>query len=243
MIIGLIPSRLNSTRLPKKPLLLIDGLPLIVHTYKRAALAKKIDRVIVCTDSLQIKKIIENVGGEAILTKKNHVNGTERINEVALKLKAELIIDIQGDEPLLNPKDIDAVINFHKQNPQFDIIVPSSPISNPNNPNNVKIVSNSRGEILYMSRSPIPNSFNSSPKIFLKHLSIISFKKKVLSSFSKMRQSRLEKIEGIELLRAVENNLSIGTFIIKSSSFAVDVRKDYEKILTFMPSDPIRKLY
>ena len=125
MILGLIPSRLNSSRLKNKPLLIIDGLPIIVHTLKRAQLSKKLDKVIVCTDSNKIVEVVKKNGGEAILTSTKHQNGTERIAEVAKKFKAKMIIDIQGDEPLVDPKDIDNVISFHSKNKKFDIVVPS----------------------------------------------------------------------------------------------------------------------
>ena len=106
MIIGLIPSRLNSKRLKEKPLLEIDGLPIIVHSYKRSKLSKRLDDVIVCTDHKKIIDAVEKHGGKAIMTSKKHKNGTERIYEVAKKIKmAELIIDIQGDQPLIDPKE------------------------------------------------------------------------------------------------------------------------------------------
>ena len=112
MIIGLIPSRLNSKRLKNKSLVEIDGLPMIVHTFKRAMLAKKLDKVIVCTDSEKIKSVVENYGGNAILTSKKHNNGTERIAEVSKKFNCKLVIDIQGDEPLVSPTDIDQLVKF-----------------------------------------------------------------------------------------------------------------------------------
>ena len=111
MILGLIPSRLNSKRLKEKPLLKIDGLPIIVHTFKRAELSKKLDDVIVCTDHQKIVDVVKSYGGKVVLTSKKHENGTERIYEVAKKKKAELIIDIQGDEPLVNPSYIDKVVD------------------------------------------------------------------------------------------------------------------------------------
>ena len=116
MIIGLIPSRLNSKRLKKKPLLEINNLPIIVHTFKRASLSKKLDKLIVCTDSKEIQKTVKENGGNCLITSKKHKNGTERIYEVAKKFKCKLIIDIQGDEPLLDPTHIDKVIDFHLKN-------------------------------------------------------------------------------------------------------------------------------
>ena len=131
MIIGLIPSRLNSKRLKKKPLLKINNLPIIVHTFKRAKLSKKIDRLIVCTDSNEIKKTVEKHGGECFLTSKNHKNGTERIYEITKRFKPKLVVDIQGDEPLLDPSHIDKVINFHLKNFKYDIILPNLKFKNP----------------------------------------------------------------------------------------------------------------
>ena len=122
MILGLIPSRLNSTRLKNKPLLEIDGLPIIVHTLKRAMLSKRLDKILVCTDSKKILDVVEKYGGNAILTSTKHKNGTERIAEVANKFNAKLIIDIQGDEPLVDQKDIDKVVDFHLKNKKFDVI-------------------------------------------------------------------------------------------------------------------------
>ena len=131
MVIGLIPSRLNSSRLEKKALLEIDGMPLIIHTLKRAKLSKLLDDVIVCTDSNEIKKIVEKFEGKAVLTKKKHKTGTDRIAEYAKKIpKAKIIVDIQGDHPMLNPKNIDQLIKFHKKN-KFDIVCPTSPLIDP----------------------------------------------------------------------------------------------------------------
>ena len=141
MIIALIPSRLKSKRLNKKPLLEIDGLPIIIHTLKRVLLAKKINRAIVCTDSKEIKEMVEFHGGEACLTSTKHRNGTERIAEVAKKFtRAKLIIDVQGDEPLVDPKDIDNVIDFHKKrNKNFDIVLPVKNTKNPDDKSLIKV--------------------------------------------------------------------------------------------------------
>ena len=115
--IGLIPTRLGSTRLPSKPLLEINGIPLIIHTYKRAKLAKKLDDLIICCDDKKILDIAKKFKAKCILTSKFHNNGTERITEVLINLKEkyDLVVDIQGDEPLISPSHIDKVINFHKK--------------------------------------------------------------------------------------------------------------------------------
>ena len=149
MIIALTPSRLNSNRLNRKPLLIIDGLPIIIHTLKRVQLSKKVNKAIVCTDSVEIKNIVEMHGGEAVLTSTKHRNGTERIAEVSKKFKrAKLIIDVQGDEPLVDPNDIDDVIKFHKKNNNFDIVLPIKTTQNAEDKSLIKVVCSKQNKIL-----------------------------------------------------------------------------------------------
>ena len=243
MILGLIPSRLNSTRLREKPLLEIDGLQIIVHTLKRALLSKKLDKVIVCTDHYKIYDLVKKHGGEAIITSSKHINGTERIAEVAKKFKTRLVVDIQGDEPIVDPNDIDKVINFHLKNSHYDIIVPSMLTRNPERNSLVKVIFNEKGKVLYFSRSAVPYDYKKQKIQYYKDLSVVSFKKEALNKFSKLKMSKLEKIEGIELLRALENDISIGTFVSKSTSFSVDVNDDLLKAIDEMPKNPIRKKY
>jgi 3-deoxy-manno-octulosonate cytidylyltransferase (CMP-KDO synthetase) len=236
-IIGLIPVRLKSRRLKHKALLKISGYPLIYHTYKRALMSKLLDDTIVCSDSIKIKKILDKLHCKNVLTSKKHINGTERIAEVSKKIKSDLVVDIQGDEPLINPNHIDNLIQFHKKNLHFDIVVPSLKIKPEENQHIVKIVSDKKNNVLYFSRSTVPFFFNKREKYLQKHLSIISFKKEALLKFSKTKPSHLEKIEGIELMRALENNLKIGTFFLKGDSFSVDQLKDYERALIAVPND------
>ena len=220
-------------------------MPLVAHTFKRAKMSKLLDEVIVCTDSKKIGDVIKKYGGKFKLTSKKHKNGTERIAEVAKKLKkARLIIDIQGDEPLLNPNDIDDLIRFHKKNMKnFDIVVPCIKGSNLDSKNIVKVLFNNRGRVLYLSRSAVPFNFKNKEINLYKHLSVISFKKESLIKFSKLKESKYEKIEGVELLRALENQIKVGTFVSKSNSFAVDVKSDLEKAKIIMPNDHLRKKY
>ena len=186
-IIGLIPTRINSRRLPAKALLPINNYPLIVHVYKRAKLSKMLDDVIVCCDDKKIFDTVMNYGCKVLLTSKKHKNGTERIAEgyKLLKKKYDYVIDIQGDEPLINPNQIDKVVKFHLKNSNMDIIVPSLKIKKTYNENIVKIVKDSYKNVLYFSRSTIPFTFKNKTKYLNKHLSIISFKPKALEFFSK----------------------------------------------------------
>jgi len=241
-IIGLIPTRLMSKRLKKKALLMLDGLPLIVHTYRRALISKKIDDVYVCTDSSKIIGILKKYKCKYIKTKKNFYNGTDRIASVCNKFtNVKFFVDIQGDEPLLNPNDIDNVIKFHSKNNNFDIVVPCLKTKKTNSKNIVKIVKN-KNKVIYMTRLDAPLNFTVNIN-FYKHLSVISFKPKALRKFKKLKRGEIEKVESIELMRAIENDLSVGTFVSKSNSFSVDIKKDYSKAIKEIKKDYFRKFY
>ena len=243
MILGLIPARLNSQRLPGKPLIKIDGIPLIIHVLKRSLLCKKLDKVIVCADDRSIIEEVKKFGGEAILTSKKHKNGTERICEVAKKYDANLIIDIQCDEVFLNPEHVDKLIDFHKKNKQFDIVIPHSEIPTYNNKNIVKMIDNESGKIIYLSRADIPFYFRQKKKFLKKHLDFISFKKNILLNYCKLQKSKNEIIEGIELLRAIDNNFKLGTIKINTDVFSINTKLDLKKAKSIMKRCKIRKKY
>lgn len=242
-VVGLIPVRLNSSRLFRKAILEIDSMPMVIHTYKRAMLSKKLKEVFICTDSNHIISIAKKYSCNYIKTTKS-LTGTDRISKAADKLNKEfdLYIDIQGDEPLVDPKHIDKVIDWHSKNMNFDIVVPSLKSTNIDTPHIVKIVKSNK-RILYFSRSLVPHPFRKKNNYYLKHLSVISFKPESLKKFKKLKESRLEKIEGIELMRALENNMSIGTFNLDGSSFSVDTKDDFLKAIKFMNFDKIRSKY
>jgi|TARA_B100000315_G_C14582297_1_gene591130 3-deoxy-manno-octulosonate cytidylyltransferase (CMP-KDO synthetase) len=242
-VIGLIPSRLGSTRLPAKSLLEIDGLPLVVHTMKRAQLATSLDEVYVCTDSKSIADVVKKHGGKHIMTSVDHRNGTERIAEAANGMEADLFLDIQGDEPLINPDHIDAVIAEHQHHPEWDIILPSLPIDKPETQHICKVVHDVNYRILYLSRAVIPQPFKHRPDYYLKHLSIISFKPDALRRYSTLEPSALEQAESIELLRAIENGMIIGTVLLEGDSFSVDIKQDFDKAVEQMAIDETRKRY
>ena len=242
-VAGLIPSRLNSSRLFAKALMEIDGLPLVVHTYKRALLANHLDDLYICTDSSKIASVAKKHNCKVIKTG-NNLTGTDRISEAADKLKEkfDLYVDIQGDEPLIDPRHIDNVIIWHLKNLNFDIIVPSLKTKRVNSPHVVKIVK-SKKKILYFSRAEIPFEFKNNNQYYYKHLSVISFKPESLKKFKQFKESKLEKIEGIELMRALENDMSIGTFELKGNSFSVDTKLDFQKAQKTMINDKYRKKY
>ena len=244
-ILGLIPTRIGSTRLPSKPLLEINKIPLIIHTYKRAKLSKKLDKLIVCSDSREIQKRVVEHGGECVLTSKKHNNGTERIYEAYKKIKKkyDLIIDIQGDEPLINPVHIDNVIEFHKKNKSIDIILPHIKIKYGDNHNIVKLLTDIKDNVIYLSRTKLPLEFKQINKSYKKHLSIISFKPDALKRFHSSKRTPLEKSEDIELLRALEIGLKMKTLPLKGDSFSIDIFDDYKKAIEKFKIDKISKQY
>ena len=243
-ILGLIPARLKSTRLKNKVLLKLGNFPLLYHVYKRACLSKKLDEVIVCCDDKKIQDAMKIHGVPTILTSKKHQNGTERIFEgyKKLKKKYDLIVDIQGDEPLIKPSHIDDVINFHLKNNDADIILPTISVKIFNNYNLVKVVKNEKNFVLYISRQDVPYSKSKKKKIN-KHLSIISFKPKALLDYNKSKKGLLEKNESVELLRALEIGLKIKSFELNGDSFSVDVKKDYINAQKQIEKDKIYQKY
>jgi 3-deoxy-manno-octulosonate cytidylyltransferase (CMP-KDO synthetase) len=244
-IIALIPTRLNSIRLPAKALLPINNLPLIMHVYKRVKLSKKISDVIICCDSNKIAKVVKSYGAKVMLTSSHHQNGTDRICEAYKKIgkKYDLIVDVQGDEPLISPLHIDKVIDYHLKNQSADIILPNLKVKVSNNTNLVKIVSNKKNEVMYISRANIPYQFKNKVPYFKKHLSIISFKPEALLQFGKSSHSAFEKSEDIELLRALDIGLKIKTLNLTGDSFSIDVFEDYTKAQLQIKKDRYLKFY
>lgn len=244
-VLALIPTRLNSRRLPAKALLPINDLPLIMHVYKRVMLSKNIDDVYICCDDKKIFDVVKKHGAKVMMTSKHHANGTERICEAFKKLKKnyDLVIDVQGDEPLISPNQINEIVSYHLKNYDYDIILPNLKVASKNNTNLVKVVFNKNHEVLYLSRANIPFEFNSSKKFIYKHLSIISFKPPALLKYGVSSKSNLENIEDIELLRALDIGLRIKTITLKGDSFSIDVLEDYTKAKIKIKTDKYFKLY
>ena len=241
----LIPTRIESTRLPGKALLLIDNIPLIIHTYKRAMLSSLKDDVYVCTHSKEIIDVCKKYNANFVKTGSSHINGTERIAEASRILRlgsSSIIVDVQGDEPLIDPKNIDQTLKFFLKN-SFDIVVPHLEIKEKTSKNIVKILVDKNNKVNWFSRSNVPYFFNTVSEKYLKHLSIIVFKNSVLQKYSKLKKTKYENIESIELLRALEGGFSIGSPKLKGDSFSVDVINDYQKAIYYFKKDKIKKNY
>jgi len=249
MIIGLIPARLKSKRLPNKPIRILNGLPIIEHVIRRAQMSKKLDKIVVCADDTKIIKVAKSLKVDTILTSKKIKNGTERIchylkKNTKLINKIKLVVDIQCDEVFLNPKYLDKVVNFHLNNlKKFNFEIPHSLSKKKKNINYVKIISNEDGKVLYLSRSDTPHNFRTNFESFKRHQDFITFKPKFLTKFEKLKNRKLEKYEGVELLRAIENNYNVGTIFIPEDTFSINTYDDFKKAESILKKSKIRKLY
>lgn len=237
-IIALIPARMESSRLPGKPLLDICGLPMVVHVARRAQLSERVSQVVVCTDSVEILFACEKHGVDVCLTRASHVNGTERIAEASETLglgEADIIVDVQGDEPFVRPEYIEQVADFVAGS-GYRCVVPYQLMDEYDNVNRVKIVA-SGDRVIYFSRSDIPCYFGAVRQSLRKHLSVIGFRLSALRAFAASPPTPLEDIERVELMRLIEIGEPIGTFPQEGSSLSVDTPEDYRLACRMMERD------
>lgn len=205
---------------------------MIEHVYRRAAAAKRIDAVIVATDDARIVTAIESFGGHACMTASTHRTGTDRLAEVAANLDCEIIVNVQGDEPMIDPATIDAVLEPMMVEPWIDMATACTPLPSPedlDNPNVVKVVLNLQSNAIYFSRSPIPHLRGPRPQLY-KHLGLYGYRRKFLLEFARLQQTPLELAESLEQLRAVEHGFRIRTGITPFDSIGVDTPEDLERV-------------
>ena len=235
--IAILPARLESSRLPRKALKDICGLPMIVHVFKRCLLSKKLDEVYVATDSFEIKEVVEKYGGKVIMTSSKHETGTDRIAEAALELDAEIIVNIQGDEALVNPKYIDRVTNELIENPDINVGILVNSFSKKDSPSDIKVVLNKNNDVMYLSRSDIPSGSRLNNQPMLKAYHIVPFRKKFLLEYAQMDRGSLEKIEFNEYVRILENGERIRAVYVESDAVSVDTPEDLQYVRKAMPYD------
>ncbi len=249
-IIAVIPARLFSTRLPNKLLLNLAGKPLILWTVGQAAKAKNVSRVIVATDSEEILRVVRKNGFEAVLTSANHQSGSDRIAEVAEILEENsIIVNVQGDEPLISPQTIESAIDAILQDDSIDIATTCEPIDDVKDvlsPDVVKVITDENDFALYFSRLPIPfpreavkkhetleNALNSEKDLlarYRKHTGLYVYRREFLLKYTKLQQTNLEKLEMLEQLRALENGARIKVVEVSESSIGVDTQEDFERV-------------
>jgi len=236
--LGIIPARWASTRFPGKPLQLIAGKPLLEHVWEQSQRATKLDHVVIATDDFRIAKAAFNWGAEVALTSAKHRSGTDRVAEVAKKNRQFAhIINIQGDEPMIDPKLIDRLVHELQREPELEMITAAHPFHNPRDaesPNQVKVVIDLEGFALYFSRSRIPAApAGHWPKragMFLRHQGIYGYRRKTLLQLVRWESSPLERAESLEQLRALENGVRIKVVLTSGGSPGVDTPKDARMI-------------
>lgn len=228
-IIGVIPARLGSTRLNEKVLKLIDGKPMVVRVWERAKMAKKLSDVIVACDDQRIADVVEAAGGKAVLTRADHPNGSSRVAEIASRENADVFINIQGDEPMIDPKGIDQLAEaFEDAKVEVaTLAVRKTGHEDYENPNVVKVVMDANGDALYFSRSPIPYYREKPAQFsFLKHLGIYGYRKNFITQFVAWKISGLEDAEKLEQLRILEKGVNIRVLETGHDSLSVDTAED-----------------
>lgn len=240
-VIGIIPARYKSVRFPGKALTKIAGKPMIQHVYERASQVSLFQEVIVATDDERIYQTVQDFGGQVRMTSQEHRTGTDRIAEVARDLDADIIVNVQGDEPLIQPDMIAQAIHPLLEDPEVAIGTLKHKITTPEelfDPNATKVITNPRGRALYFSRSPIPHikgqnmrteGFRAFP--FFRHVGLYAFRRDFLLHFITLPQTPLELVEGLEQLRALEHGYVIAVVETFYQSIGVDTPEDVEKVM------------
>ncbi len=234
-ILGVIPARYDSTRFPGKVLAYLGDKPLIQWVYENAKKAGSLARIIIATDDKRIFQAAKKFKAEVWMTSSRHNSGTERVAEVSQKIKASIIVNIQGDEPFLKANMINCLVREFSKDKEAEMATLVNKIKNfddLDDPNVVKVVFDKNGYALYFSRSRIPftspQSTVHSPQSY-KHLGIYVYKRKALLDFVKLRPSSLEKIEKLEQLRALENRFKIKVIKVKEDTIGIDTSRDLER--------------
>ena len=241
--VAIIPARLESSRLPNKALADILGLPMIVHVVKRCLLAKSLDAVYVATDNNKIRKVVEQYGGEVIMTSAEHQTGTDRIAEAAQYIDADIIVNVQGDEALVNPESIDKAVDSLVNSSEVDVAILVNPFNKRNSPSDIKVVLNECDEIMYLSRADIPSGARVYNPKMLKAYHIVPFRKDFLLKYAKWEKTELEQIEFNEYLRILEKGYKIQAVRVESDAVSVDTEQDLEFVRGKMKMDKVSQLY
>jgi 3-deoxy-manno-octulosonate cytidylyltransferase (CMP-KDO synthetase) len=230
-IVGVIPARFSSTRLPGKALIEIEGVPMVVRVWRQAARARALSRVLVATDDERIARAVAAAGGEAMMTSPAHQSGTDRIAEIAAKVPAGIYLNVQGDLPFIDPDDLDALAAPMGADDDIAMATLATPILDAgewHNPNVVKVVCDGRGDALYFSRAPIPwpREGAAPPAAARRHIGVYAYRRDFLLRFAQLEPGVLEALEKLEQLRALERGFRIRVVASVAPSLEVDTAKD-----------------
>jgi 3-deoxy-manno-octulosonate cytidylyltransferase (CMP-KDO synthetase) len=230
--VGIIPARWGATRFPGKPLHSIAGKPLLKHVWERCQRANSLDLVVVATDDMRIASAAFDWGAEVALTSPKHGSGTNRVAEVLKKTKQfAYVVNIQGDEPLIDPRLIDKLVEKLRSDPEVGMVTAAHPFKDPADafsPHQVKVVLDLRGNALYFSRARIPAAQDDrvSAVLFFRHQGIYGFRRETLLQFVRWKPSPLERAESLEQLRALENGVKVHVLVTAKGSPGIDTPED-----------------
>ncbi|MFC1726199.1 3-deoxy-manno-octulosonate cytidylyltransferase [candidate division KSB1 bacterium] len=238
-VLGVIPARFNSKRFPGKPLSLILNKPMIQHVFERSMLAKKLNKVVVATDDKRIYDAVKDFEGEVVMTDENIHTGTDRVYHASKALDYEIVLNIQGDEPLIEPELLDLIVEEFEKEIDIDVVTPirkAETIDEVKNPNMARVVIDKNGFALYFSRAAIPYNRDLSEGKWLdnhtyyKHIGIYGYRKVFLEKFVNMGTSGLENVEKLEQLRILENGYRIKTVLTVYNPVCVDLPEDIKNV-------------
>lgn len=231
----LIPARRASSRLPDKLLLAETGIPLLVHTCRRAAAAFGSEKVTVCVDDEDLHRVVREAGFNAVMTRPDHQSGTDRIAEAASDIDADICINVQGDEPEIDPAHIRLLAGLLSENPWADMatLAVSGGLEEQQDPNAVKVAIGHGGRVLLFTRSPFPwdRELGGPAETCLRHIGIYAYRRAVLLGYRNLPASRFEDIEKLEQMRAIEAGIGMVCALVEEAAPGIDVREDYDSFL------------
>ena len=246
-VIGVIPARMGSSRYPGKPLEPILGKPMIWHIWKRSALSGVLDTLVIATCDEEIRRAAESFGANVVMTSDRHTRSGDRVAEAAGKLTGDIVLNIQGDEPLVHPQLIRDVVAAFNGRPGVQCVNPIAPIVDPEDitsPNTVKVVCDLEGKVLYFSRYPIPSDLMG-PRMgpVYRQVPILAFRRQFLFDLARLEEGPLERQESVDLLRILEHGLPIHAVHTTFQTVAVDVPGDVQRVEQLLRTDPVYREY
>jgi len=252
-IVGIIPARMASSRFPGKPMADLKGLPMIAHVYYRSKMSRTLEQVYVATCDEEIVDYIESIGGQAIMTSDSHERASDRCAEAMIKIeeqtgkKIDIVVMIQGDEPMLFPEMIDEAVSPLIENKDIQVVNLMAPLSNREeheDPNEVKVVIDLYNNALYFSREPIPSWKKGASSLpMFKQVCIIPFRRDFLLKFNELTPTPLEVVESVDMLRVLEHGYKVRMVPSNFETYSVDTYEDLLKVQELIKNDPLLKLY
>lgn len=251
--VAVIPARMESSRFPGKPLAYIHGIPMVGHCYLRTAMCDELLDTYVATCNKEILDYVQSVGGKAIMTSTSHERASDRAAEALIEIEKDLgfqvdvVVMVQGDEPMVTPEMISLALEPFRTNPEVDIVNLMSEMESVDefeDPNEVKVVVDKNSDAIYFSREPIPSRRKVVDSVkMLKQVCVIPFKRDFLIKFNEMKETELERIESIDMLRVIENGYKVRMVYSADKSFSVDNQADLDHVIREMEADKIRLTY